>query len=575
MRKLNTSHPRTVSRREFIERTGTALAAGLLASSTTRPATAQDASPADSPGSHPNRSDSFVHLLRPPDRITVFTDEGSADLRSAGRGRWEYRTIQVTTETTDGGMRLLLVSPNASVKRLVLHWPANLTAWQKLLGDHWERSYGDLEWAPLSPTRVMPWYFMAYDGKRTHGHGVTTGTSSLCHWKTAPDGITLSADVRSGGVGVQLGDRSLEVCTILCRSGHDGESPFEATRAFCRQMCPKPRLASHRVYGTNDWYYTYGSNDSATEILKDAQFIVSMSPSGDNRPYTVLDAGWHVAGGSDEGPWDRGNNRFPSMSDLARDILKAGARPGIWIRPLAAAKNQPKAWRLRRDPKYLDPTIPEVRHLVATDIARLHTWGYELIKHDYTTFDLTGRWGFAMGSAFTDDGWVFANRKLTTAEVMLDLYRTIRKAAGDALLLGCNTVSHLSAGLFELNRIGDDVSGKEWDRTRKMGVNCLAFRAPQHDTFYAADADCLGLTQAEAVPWSKNRQWLDLLARSGTPLFVSVNRKAVGPEQEKALREAVAIAAKPQPVPLALDWMETRLPRRWRLMGQEVNYDWS
>ena len=145
-----------------------------------------------------------------------------------------------------------------------------------------------------------------------------------------------------------------------------------------------------------------------------------------------------------------------------------------------------------------------------------------------------------------------------------DLYRTIRAAAGDALVIGCNTVSHLSAGVFEICRIGDDTSGTEWARTRKMGVNTLAFRGVQHGAFYVADADCVGVTNA--VPWSLNRQWLDLLARSGTMLFVSLAPDALGDSRASrsasgarargataAARRAARLAADGVAEPLALD----------------------
>ena len=38
------------------------------------------------------------------------------------------------------------------------------------------------------------------------------------------------------------------------------------------------------------------------------------------------------------------------------------------------------------------------------------------------------------------------------------------------------------------NRTGDDTSGRIWERTRRMGVNTLAFRLPQHNAFYHIDA---------------------------------------------------------------------------------------
>lgn len=112
----------------------------------------------------------------------------------------------------------------------------------------------------------------------------------------------------------------------------------------------------------------------------------------------------------------------------------------------------------------------------------------------------------------------------------------MREAAGDTIyIIGCNTMSHLSAVIFELCRIGDDTSGKEWDRTRKMGVNTLAFRLPQHNKFYAVDGDCVGLTTD--ISWERNKQWLQLLAESGAPLFISAKTEALGEAQKIAVKQ--------------------------------------
>jgi alpha-galactosidase len=261
------------------------------------------------------------------------------------------------------------------------------------------------------------------------------------------------------------------------------------------------------------------------------------------------------------------------MAALAAAVRSSGARPGIWTRPLQAGSDVPDAWRLSRDREVLDPTVPEVAHKVGEDIGRLRLWGYELIKHDYSTYDIFGRWGFQMGAALTKDGWTFAaGASQTTAEVIHDLYRTISRAAGESLVIGCNTVSHLSAGYFEICRVGDDTSGTEWSRTRKMGVNTLAFRGLQHGAFYAADPDCVGVTTEQ--PWELNRQWLDLVARSGTALFVSLAPDALGADQRRDLGQALALAAQPQPLAEPLDWERTVYPTRWRLMGRQYTYDW-
>ena len=139
-------------------------------------------------------------------------------------------------------------------------------------------------------------------------------------------------------------------------------------------------------------------------------------------------------------------------------------------------------------------------------------------------------------------------------------------------IIGCNTVSHLSAGHFEICRVGDDTSGTEWARTRKMGVNALAFRGRAAWRLLRGGP---GLRRRhQAVPWSLNRQWLDLLARSGTMLFVSLDPAALGEAQRRDLRAALALAATPQPLGEPLDWQGTVYPERWRLMGRERTYDW-
>src|SRR5690242_8850925 len=510
------------SRREFVHRA--ALSTLGLALPIPDGVGVAHAAPTSSPRT------TFADLRRPPDLVLAQTASAAQSLRHESTGRWTSDSgIVVTTAERGDALHVALASPAAAIQRLYLRWRAPLDDVQRILGDAWERAYGDLEWHAWVPDRVMPWYVATDDGTRTHAYGVRTGARAFCYWQVDPHGVSLCADVRSGSAGVELGSRTLDVCDVICREGREGESAFAALHAFCRQMCPTPRLPSHAVYGSNDWYWAYGDN-SAESVRADAHHIVELSPGGDNRPFVVIDDGWEPGRGKETtgaGTWDRGNEKFPDMHALAADITRIGARPGIWIRPLQAPADAPDGWRLARDHDVLDPTVPEVRQKVAGDIARLRAWGFELIKHDYTTFDIFGRWGFQMGTALTRGEWRFASGPTrTTAEVIDELYATIREAAGDALVLGCNTVAHLSAGRFEMCRIGDDTSGTEWARTRKMGVNSLAFRGAQHGAFYAADADCCGVTTH--VPWSLNRQWLDLLARSGTTLFVSLAPDALG-----------------------------------------------
>jgi len=100
----------------------------------------------------------------------------------------------------------------------------------------------------------------------------------------------------------------------------------------------------------------------------------------------------------------------------------------------------------------------------------------------------------------------------------------------------------------------------------------MAFRMPQHNTFFAADADCAPLTKD--IPWDLTRQWLELVARSGTALFVSVDPGALQPDQKPALKAALDAASRKHEPGVALDWMDNTIPGRWRLDGKLTRFDW-
>jgi alpha-galactosidase len=523
----------------------------------------------------------LIDIHRPPDHVGVMLDGREQAMRPAdAEGRWEHETVVVEARPGERGLTIAIRSSRQPVERIHCRWRMRLDGVRRVLGDHWERGYGDLEWRGMVPQRMLPWYFLAFDGERTHGAGVRTGAASIASWRIDPEGVSLWLDVRCGGVGVQLEERELEAATVVTRAGREDETPFKAAREFCRKMCDGWRAMPFVVYGSNNWYYAYG-NSSRQAILDDARLVRDLSPDPDNWPCMVIDDGWQAAHDPpfNGGPWDAGNERFGDMGSLAVAMRDREVRPGIWFRPLWTKQPVFRSWhfaanrfRSGQSPPPLDPSVSDVLDFIATDIRRMVEWGYTVIKHDFTTFDLCGRWGFKMGCEMAPDGWCFSNRTRTTAEIVRHLYHRIREAAGEAVIIGCNTIGHLAAGLFELQRTGDDTSGQHWERTRKMGVNTLAFRMPQHGTFFAADADCVGLTRD--VPWELNRQWLDLLARSGTPLFVSAAPDAMGPPQADALRKAFAAAARKQPAAEPLDWLDTTAPSRWRIAGEEVVYHW-
>jgi len=519
---------------------------------------------------------SLISIINSPDEVLLQIDQEWINMKPSNGNSYSYRDVHVSLHQKGDALSVYVNSQSIAVKGVRLVWKHQLKAQTQCLGDEWERTYGDVNWHQPEQNKKEDWYVIFHDGNDTTCFGVKTGCNALCYWNVSPQTLSLTLDTHSAGVGVQLGQRQLHAADIITTKNHPSETAFQTAHRFCKMMCDKPRLPKRPVYGINDWYYAYGNN-SAQLILEQTRMMTDLATDTANRPYCVIDDGW-------EQPDDfsKPNEKFKDMHSVAGEIKKLGMHPGLWTRPLIARHDDkpnllaPKIkGRGQDDPNglILDPTLPETLERVRHNFNLYREWGYEMVKFDYTTYDITGRYGFRMKDSFTEEGWQFHDNSRTSAEIIKNLYGTIREAAGEMYVIGCNTLSHLSAGLFELCRIGDDTSGKEWDRTRKMGVNTLGFRIIQHNAFYATDGDCVGLTSQ--IPWEKNKQWMQLLAESSTPLFISAQPDALGPEQKAFIKQCFAKAAKPQPIGEPLDWLTNPFPAKWKLDGKVVDFNWG
>ena len=489
--------------------------------------------------------------------------------------------INVKLNQDNEYLAIFLTAQTSKVKWIKLRW--NNLSWDKnvrFLGDAWERGYGDMEWKGMNPNRFMPWYFCAKSEAKSVCYGVKVRPSAMCFWQVDSLGMTLFLDVRCGGSGVNLKGRVIKLADVIACEMRDCTS-FEAMQEFCGQMCEDPILPKYPVYGSNNWYYAYGKS-SESEILADCDYILNLTKDIENKPYMVIDDCWqehHRLNEYNGGPWTKGNEKFPDMKALADKLVQKGVRPGIWVRLLLNEdENIKNEWRLSHN-NCIDPTNPEALNYIKEDIKRICNWGYTLIKHDFSTFDLFGKWGFQMSPLVTDDGWHFYDDSLTSAEVVKLLYKAILDASveasnGETLILGCNTIGHLGAGYMHINRTGDDTSGVIWERTRFMGVNTLAFRLPQHGKFYEIDADCVGIDGG--ISWSMNKQWADVLAQSGTPLFISVRPNILDETEKQELHEILKVASKQEYHVIPVDWEETTCPEHWQDKDHDIDckYQW-
>ncbi len=519
----------------------------------------------------------FTDILNSSPLCEVIIDDGKdGKLIKVSTDGTPTDSVAVSLESTNDGVKVSLSAGETPISYVLLRYKVEFPAGTLLFGDEWERGYGTMHWGGIHPEHRMPWYFAVYDrnARILRGYGVKVRPHSMCVWSADGAGITLCLDVRSRGRGVILGDRKLEAAEIVSAEYKDTDA-FSALSKFCHLMSQSPRLPQKPVYGFNNWYYAYG-NSSREDILTDSKLLAELTEGLENRPYMAIDDGWEIYDNG-VGMWSGGNKSYGDMAKLASDMENIGVIPGIWVRPLKENDGVvPDEWYVTHhgSERYLDPTIPEVLEKVKSDIRKVRSWGYRLIKHDFTSYDLFGIWGKDMGYSVTRFNDSFKDRSITSAEAVINLYTAIREAADDAVIIGCNTFSHLSAGLFELCRVGDDTSGRAWERTRRMGVNSMAFRLPQNGAFYMNDADCVGHISRDLIPWELNSKWLKLVAESGSPLFVSCDPKTADEEIKNALKAAFAINSKQTDSMQPLDWLDNSCPREWLINGEKMTFDW-
>ena len=539
--------------------------------------------------------------LRIPDYACLYHDGKPSTMKPNPWGSWqkgdkiEFDNNELSSvlsssegkiwfELKNDELKVFATTYNHGARYVQLRWSNKMRKDIKVLGDAYERGYGNLQWSTICPERCMPWYMAAsngsdtnfdYTGRLTECFGVKVCPNAMCFWQYDTEGVTLWLDIRNGGNGTILNGRELECATVLFKE-YENTSAYKSLQQFCSAMCPSPYLPDHKVYGSNNWYYAYGKS-SFDEIVSDTALLMELCRENENAPYMVIDDGWQP--NPVDAPWVA-NDRFNDMKSHADKMKSFGARPGIWVRYLINGKDGserkisvPEEWCLSRDDKTFDPSHPEVLRYVATVTKTLtKDWGYELIKHDFSTFDIFGRWGFEITDKLSNDGWSFYDKARTSAEIIKEFYSTIKENANGAIIIGCNCIGHLCATYHQLNRTGDDTSGFEWSRTAKMGVNTLAFRNCQNGHFFMSDADCVGITGA--IDWELNRNWLFALSRSGSPLFVSCKPGILNESELAELKEAYRVASYQADEFIPVDWMETTTPDTYLLNGELITLNW-
>ncbi len=487
----------------------------------------------------------FINLLREPDSVLGATENSPFRFEEANCKEKEC-PVKYEYILKKNSAKIIVYPSGAPVKYLRLRFRGDLSFVDKVYGDQWERSGigAYVEWRSVMASRVLPWYCYLIGNRQTACYGVKTGADCFAFWQVDTHGVTLFLNLKSGEDGVDLKE-PLVACEVVQRFGAEGEDCYQVAVAFSKQMCEKPILPREPIFGVNNWYWAYG-DISHESVMKETDYLLKMCQGTKHRPYMILDDGWQMNRPKQAkyigGPWFP-NEKFKDMAKTAREIHAKGAKTGLWFRPLLTLGPVPEEAELAWENGgcILDPSHPYTLERVKEDAKRMHDWGYDLIKHDFSTIDAFGG-GLSSESrtyALCNSNRKFFDKSKTSATVMKNLYKAIQEGAGDSEVIGCNVIGHLSAGIHSSQRVGADTSGRSFEWTRRDGINCV-MRLPQNDTFFNVDPDCAAFT--EKVSAEANLDFLEMCALTGMATLASVTPETLTQSELNRINQIFKIA---------------------------------
>lgn len=242
----------------------------------------------------------------------------------------ETKDAVLETEVRGNTLDVSVCAKRDQLKFVELEWDFACSAEAYVLGDAWERTYGDVTFRKMNDQQgTMPWYFMVAESSGCTGFGVKTQPNAFVGFSCTNGVIKAVLDCRNGGSGVELKGRKLHLATFVLET-YESPDAFACLCDYCKKLCDHPILPKEKIYGGNNWYYAYGKS-SCEQIVSDAKFQAELAKGIDNQPFEVVDDCWQIH--SCAGPW-LPNEQFGDMKKLADDIRAAGARPGLWVRLL-------------------------------------------------------------------------------------------------------------------------------------------------------------------------------------------------------------------------------------------------
>lgn len=466
----------------------------------------------------------MIDILQTPDSVEIQTEENNKCSDQ----------VLVSFKRASYGLQVYCQSLEERVRFIILHWKGNFSDDIKVLGDVWTGFPSYLQWDNDFLGKIFSWYLMASFGGTYQGYGVMTQARAMCFWEIRRTEIVLYLDVRCGSIGVKLGTRKLHAATIVSDK-YENISSHKALSLFCRKMCGYAIIPDVPIYGFTG-YTKNRMKKTRDELCRDAAYLAKLTEGAQNRPYYWIN-----------------KNDVPDWKMLAADIGAMKLNAGIRFRPLLESLREVPGEATLRNGSSLDPSHPRILKKIGTNVKAMCEAGFSLIIFDGSALDIFGKTE-EEGYPFSTSGdWHFYDEAKTSAEIVMNFYHTIREAAGPygAIIMGCNTIGHLGTGFMHI-QTAETIEELLHCEDADLAVNSVTFRFPQHRNFFFVQA---GILETNPMYWKKIRPVAEMIAYSGTPLFLSIsNPEEITSDEEKDMMEILMEASRLHTAIEPVDW---------------------
>lgn len=221
------------------------------------------------------------------------------------------------------------------------------------------------------------------------------------------------------------------------------------------------------------------------------------------------------------------------LTEMVAEIASTGMIPGVWLAPFTAENDSEVfrrhedwfyaedvyPWKQNTDPwKCLDLSIPEALDWIVSIVSRLHEAGARYFKLDFIDMALVPG----------------ARRDMSESGVAL--YRhalaSIRAAAPDSYVLGCNPLMSASVDVVDAVRTGEDTAPRWSPKPDAFASAHRALRTGLGRTYLReaveVDLDCMLLRGTESeLSAIEIETYANAVAASGEQRFLSDDMSAV------------------------------------------------